>query len=243
MEANYTISNEYKQLLINARNKSEKAAGPAYKDVKALRKKRDELIKSYDIERKKPGYEEKLAIYEKKANKGAFTHSDTVDTISEVIRWIILTPVILGTIAVVIVAIISIINTLRGWGDMDPLNQVFWVIAMIIFLPIVASGLALANAIARLIAGLLGIAIWEVYSFFSKRKSKRNIKKYNRMHIRGYYQANWKYQAKLYEHNSEYPQNEVIRCPEKQMSDDCLKNNQDAWIIYKNDCLFSDTKK
>ncbi len=217
---------EDRKLLLSERERVERDAGVAYKDVHKLRERIKEVSSSITDEQKKPDYKARVDKYEKKANKRVSEYLEKGSTASEVIGWIIKAPFLLFTIGAVITIIVIIIMQIINWNDTDDIEKVALVIGAIIILPIAGGLIALINTIGNLISLLVSSIAWDVFAFLANRLPEKNLEKYNSIHPVGVKRAIWNYTSKLYAHNPQFAQDEVIRFPLEHMESDFYSNNK-----------------
>lgn len=236
---NQELEND-KTILLKERERSEKEAGSSvYKDLVKLRYERDRIRLFQKQEKEKSDYEQRVEKYEKKANKGALDDSDKAEKVQSIVFWVLKSPAILLILGSVGLLIYYIVCQIINWSSMDGLERLLVIVGSCILIPIAAGVIALINALINLVAVIAHGLIWDVYVFFARLFSKRNIKTYNDLHPSGLEKAIWHYQAKLYEHNNSFAENEVLRFPDEK---DFYDKHKKAYFSFSGDMKFSTIK-
>lgn len=238
--ADIKMLDEDKKMILSERDRVEKDAGTAYKEVRKLRDNVKDVYDRIIEEKKKPDYNARVDKYERKANKRVSEYLEKGSTASEVIGWIIKAPFLLFTVGAVITIIVTIIIQIVNWGDTDDIERVVLIIGAIVILPIAGAVIALINTIGNLISLLISSIAWDIFAFFANRIPEKNIEKYYKLHPVGYNRAIWKYTSKLYNNNPQFAQDEVIRFPYEHMPLDFYQKEKHSqtWIYFKSHTPF-----
>ncbi len=231
------ITQEDKRILLDLREKSEKEAG-SYKELKKLREERDAYRKSVNDAKKNDNYESLIDKYARLANKRVSEYIADGGKAADIALFIVKAPFILFDIAAVGLFIFFIIVQIVTWKNYGDLERILIVVAIFFMTPIYFALVGLVNSIGNLIGAILHAIVWEIYSKIANFLPGIYFKKYMKIHLRGYTEARWKYQSKLFNLNREYSQNEVVRFTEKDLDQSFWDKHEACWECYLNDMMF-----